>query len=156
MKLSDSIFTGQDLSTLERRYQRSEKSIFVGPHSGPANHAVISAVDDMEKMVNLALKESGVRMEVSAHWTNIFDSELNPDGNQGHLQVVTLREKPTLSREEIYEALGELINRIEACGASPQLTNAVVLASDIKQSIGNRYNTPNEFAANCVRQALGD
>jgi hypothetical protein len=61
---------------------------------------------------------------------------------------------PKLNQEELYAALGKLIEQIEAYGASTELTNAVVLASDIKHSVGNRWNTASEYAAERVRAIL--
>ncbi len=59
-----------------------------------------------------------------------------------------------LNQTELYAALGKLIDRIEGCGASTELTDAVVLASDIKQAVGNEWNAPNEYAAERVRGIL--
>ena len=53
--------------------------------------------------------------------------------------------------EEIYAAVREIVDRIERCGASPELTHAVSLASDLAQSIGNKWNPPNKYAAERVR-----
>jgi hypothetical protein len=59
-----------------------------------------------------------------------------------------------LNQTELYAALDKLIDRIEGCGTSTELTNAVVLASDIRQAVGNEWNVPNEFAATRVRRIL--
>ena len=60
-----------------------------------------------------------------------------------------------LKPHELHAALGILIHRIEACGGSPELTAAVMLASDIRQSVGNRWNPANEYAAQRVRDTFG-
>ena len=60
---------------------------------------------------------------------------------------------PKLTQDELHAALGALINRIEACGASPELTAAVCLASDIRQAVGNEFNPPNEYAADRAKAA---
>jgi PRTRC genetic system protein C len=59
-----------------------------------------------------------------------------------------------LSQEELYAALIKLGWRIEACGASVELTHAVTLCSDIRQSIGNQFNPADSYAAQRVRQTL--
>jgi hypothetical protein len=56
--------------------------------------------------------------------------------------------------EVLFAALGQVVNRIEACGASPELTSAVCLASDLRQAVGNQYNKPNPFALKRVLEAL--
>lgn len=61
---------------------------------------------------------------------------------------------PLLTQEELYAAMGKLINHIEACGGSPQLTTTVMLASDISQAIGNQWNPANEYAAQRVREII--
>lgn len=58
------------------------------------------------------------------------------------------------AREFLHDALYEICQRIEKCGASVELTNAVMLASDLLQAIGNRHNPPNEYAAQRVLEAL--
>lgn len=59
-----------------------------------------------------------------------------------------------LNQEELYEALGLLIQKIEACGASVQLTDAVILASDISAAVGNKWNRPQAERAAMVRAKL--
>ncbi|MES2995872.1 MAG: hypothetical protein V4733_03590 [Verrucomicrobiota bacterium] len=59
-----------------------------------------------------------------------------------------------LNQEELYFALGKLVDHIEACGASTELTNAVVLAHDIRQAVGNQFNEADGFAADRVRSAV--
>lgn len=58
-----------------------------------------------------------------------------------------------LTQSEFYAALLLLITKIEACGASTELTNAVSLAADIAGSVGNESNPPSEFAAERVKAA---
>jgi hypothetical protein len=60
-----------------------------------------------------------------------------------------------LKPHEIHAALGTLVDRIEKCGGSPELTDAVVLASDLRQAVGNRWNPANEYAAGRVLAATG-
>jgi len=55
--------------------------------------------------------------------------------------------------DTLYDALQEIVNRIELCGASPNLTNAVSLASDLKQSI-DVNNVNREYALQRVKHAL--
>lgn len=59
-----------------------------------------------------------------------------------------------LNQDELFEALSLLIQRIEACGASPALTDAVVLASDISASVGNRWNPSQPERTKMVRSKL--
>lgn len=54
----------------------------------------------------------------------------------------------------LYSALREIVERIEMCGASPELTNAVSLASDLCSAIGNEHNPPDKFAEDRVKAAL--
>jgi hypothetical protein len=60
-----------------------------------------------------------------------------------------------LNQEELHEGLFKLVQLIEECGGSPALTNAVVLASDLRQAVGNQYNPPNPYAGDRVRKILG-
>jgi hypothetical protein len=57
--------------------------------------------------------------------------------------------------EFLFMALGEIVDRIERCGASTELTNAVSLASDLRQAIGNQWNPANAYALERVKAALG-
>lgn len=43
-------------------------------------------------------------------------------------------------RDLLYRIVRQLVDRIEACGASPHLTHAVCLASDLASAIGNQHN----------------
>ena len=52
----------------------------------------------------------------------------------------------TVNQETLYKAVGEIVDRIEACGASPALTHAVSLASDLRQAIGNQYNPADPYS----------
>ena len=56
--------------------------------------------------------------------------------------------------DEIYAALREIVDRVERCGASPELTHAVTLASDLAQAIGNRWNPPYKAAVERVRAVV--
>ena len=60
-----------------------------------------------------------------------------------------------LNQEELYVALGLLCRKIEACGASPALTDAVFFADLVRQSIGNQFNPANGFSAEAVRAEIG-
>jgi hypothetical protein len=60
----------------------------------------------------------------------------------------------TMDQETIFAALIELGRRIEACGASVELTNAVILCSDLRHAIGNKWNPADEYAEQRVRDAL--
>mgnify|MGYP001607783306 CR=1 FL=1 len=51
-------------------------------------------------------------------------------------------------------ALGELTQRIERCGASIELTNAVTLCSDLRMAFGNRWNARDKYAEERVRKEL--
>lgn len=59
-----------------------------------------------------------------------------------------------MDSELLFSALTEICNRIEACGASPELTSAVVITSDTRQAIGNKYNAPDKFAAGRVKEGI--
>lgn len=59
-----------------------------------------------------------------------------------------------LSPQEFYDAMQELTDRIEACGASPALTHAVTLSSDIARAAGDVHNPHDPYAADRVRTAL--
>lgn len=56
--------------------------------------------------------------------------------------------------ELLWTALGELCERIEVCGASVQITHAVVLANDLRRSVGDMWNTRDKYAEQRVRAAL--
>ena len=58
------------------------------------------------------------------------------------------------ARDFLHDALGEIVDRIEKCGASPELTNAVSLAADLRMAIGNKFNKPDVFALGRVEQEL--
>lgn len=88
-------------------------------------------------------KESGVKI-ATAQMPEIA-KDIATAMNLGQIQ---------LNQEELYALLRELVSRIEACGASPELTNAVVLASDIAKAVGNQWNEPSTFAAERVRGIL--
>lgn len=53
-----------------------------------------------------------------------------------------------------YMALRELARRIERCGASIELTDAVSLCCDLASAIGNRWNPRNKDALRRVLDAL--
>lgn len=59
-------------------------------------------------------------------------------------------------QEFIYAALLELGDRIEKCGASVELTNAVTLCSDLRQAVGNRLNPACDYARQRVVDAIPD
>lgn len=59
-----------------------------------------------------------------------------------------------LNQEELFEALVLLAQKIEECGASPELTDAVILASDLSASVGNRFNRSDPDRAKMVRAKL--
>jgi len=61
----------------------------------------------------------------------------------------------TLKPHEIYAALSALVFRIEQCGGSPELTSASMLANDLRQAVGNRWNPANEYASQRVLDAVG-
>jgi hypothetical protein len=54
----------------------------------------------------------------------------------------------------VHGALYLLCQRIEKCGASPELTNAVSLASDLMRAVGNDDNPADPYAADRVREAV--
>ena len=59
-----------------------------------------------------------------------------------------------LTQDETYEALGLVMEKIEASGASPELTDAVVIASDLRASIGNKWNPSSPERAKLVRDKM--
>lgn len=59
-----------------------------------------------------------------------------------------------VERELIYKALGEIVNRIEVCGSSTKLTQAVILAGDLRRAIGNKHNASDPYAFLQVVKAL--
>lgn len=60
-----------------------------------------------------------------------------------------------MDQETIFAALGELTRRIEACGASVELTHAVTLCSDLRMAIGDQWNPADKYAEERVRKELG-
>jgi hypothetical protein len=59
-----------------------------------------------------------------------------------------------IDQEFLFAALSEIIARIERCGASPELTHAVSLASDLLLAIGNQWNPPSPYAFERVHKEL--
>lgn len=59
-----------------------------------------------------------------------------------------------LDKEFLFSALCEIIDRIERCGASTQLTHAVSLTADLRQAIGNKWNPGNSYALERVKKQL--
>lgn len=59
-----------------------------------------------------------------------------------------------IGRDLAWAGVRELCARIEACGASPELTHAVTLASDLMQAIGNVDNPANQHAKERVAYAV--
>ena len=62
----------------------------------------------------------------------------------------------TVSQETLYNALTEIVDRIEACGASPELTHAVSFASDLRQAVGNQYNRADPYSLCRVVDIVGN
>lgn len=62
----------------------------------------------------------------------------------------------TINQELLYKTLSEIVDRIEKCGASIELTHAVSLTSDLRQAVGNEYNPPNPHALVRVIDATTD
>lgn len=52
----------------------------------------------------------------------------------------------TLDSELIYEVLDNAIEKVESCGASPELTDVVSLLSDLRRCVGNKYNRPDPYS----------
>lgn len=52
----------------------------------------------------------------------------------------------TIDQDLLYKTLGEIVDRIETCGASPELTRAISLASDLQQAVGNQYNPADPYS----------
>lgn len=59
-----------------------------------------------------------------------------------------------MDQELCFAALIELGRRIEACGASVELTHAVTLCSDLRHAIGNKWNPADKYAEQRVRGEL--
>ena len=60
-----------------------------------------------------------------------------------------------MDRNLLHAALWEIVRRIENCGASPALTHAVVLASDLMGAVGNQFNKPRAEDLARVVEAVG-
>lgn len=59
-----------------------------------------------------------------------------------------------INQEFLFDVLGLIVDRIEKCGASPDLTCAVSLAADLRLAIGNKYNPSNINALSRVCNEL--
>lgn len=59
-----------------------------------------------------------------------------------------------LTQDEIHAALGLAMQKIEAAGASVELTAAVTIVGDCREAVGNKWNPANEYAARRVRDAI--
>lgn len=73
-----------------------------------------------------------------------------------HDHLLLLEQQRNTNQEFVYAALGEIVNLIEICGASEKLTNAVTFTSDLRQAVGNQFNTPSEYAAERVKAAMSN
>ena len=60
----------------------------------------------------------------------------------------------TIDQEVLYKALGEIVDRIEKCGASPELTDAVSLTSDLRSAVGNEFNPANVYSLTSVLEEI--
>lgn len=78
--------------------------------------------------------------------------DVQGDACPGH--PVKVKSEDAALLEMCHGALSELISRIERCGASPELTQAVTLCSDLMLSVGNRWNPPDKYAQQRVRVEL--
>ena len=58
------------------------------------------------------------------------------------------------TQELLYSVVGEILFRIEHCGASVEITSASSLASDLKQAIGNQWNEPDAYALQRIQKAI--
>jgi hypothetical protein len=61
-----------------------------------------------------------------------------------------------IDQELIFATLYEICQRIEICGASLELTNAVSLTGDLMSAVGNKSNTPDSYALKRVQEAIKD
>ena len=77
-----------------------------------------------------------------------------------HAQIVAAIKKRKefesrpIEMSEIYAALGLIASKIERCGASRELTDAVCAVSDLRAAVGNEYNPPKQYALNSVRKLI--
>jgi hypothetical protein len=101
--------------------------------------------------IDAALDELGAPKTEAAHGLTM---ELSRVGRIKRLAQSATRERKDMDQETIFAALVELGRRIEACGASVELTNAVILCSDLRMAVGNQWNPPDEYAEQRVRKAL--
>lgn len=76
----------------------------------------------------------------------------------GRLTPLAENKAPTqnqaLEPNSLFAALREIVGRIEDCGASPKLTDAVSLASDLRRAIGNTNNPACPYAFRRVKSTL--
>ena len=59
-----------------------------------------------------------------------------------------------MESETLYAAIREIGRRIEACGASVELTHAVTMASDTASAVGNIWNKPDKYAVDRVKDGV--
>ena len=62
----------------------------------------------------------------------------------------------TIDQEILYKALGEIVDRIEKCGASPELTDVVSFASELRCAVGNQFNPANVYSLTRVIETIKD
>jgi len=60
----------------------------------------------------------------------------------------------TIDQDTLHKAMSEIVDRIEKCGASLELTDAVSFASDLQQAIGNQYNKADPYSLCRVMDVL--
>jgi len=87
---------------------------------------------------------------------NVIEAVLkeNPEHLLHCYTTMELQSDSQLTQNETYEALAMLMEKIEAAGASPELTDAVVIASDLRASIGNRWNPSSPERAKLIRDKM--
>lgn len=105
--------------------------------------------DTIDTFVSSAYVARGFRV-VNGHmeWQYFKDEDSAKKWADGiHEQVGS--PLPLLTQEEIQRAIRLLVDRIECCGASSKLTDAVVFAGDLAQAVGNE-SPANGFAAHRI------
>ena len=98
------------------------------------------------------IKKSDTWLDGTLCVINFSDALAELEALQAKMKMT--EQNKAMHQEFLFVTLGEIIDRIERCGASPELTNAVSLASDLRQAVGNQWNPSNAYAFERVKATL--
>lgn len=125
-------------------FAQGDKDIWT-PHADKARHFSTKAAAEEYVRESLTGENYDPAPDVTGHMDCTGPTHAEIDATSGEDAALL---------EMCHGALRELVNRIEKCGASPELTHAVTLCSDLMMAVGNRWNPRDKYAAQRVRDEL--